>query len=176
MAHLKTLRLKGTSSPEEFPNKCILQNDFASTPTLDELSLFQGWYVLRMISIFWSEMQKLLLKRLGLCKGSPHLNKDYVVTIFFQIPNDQSKRSDYKVKWHLVTSSRKYSHRIDWVWDLFPLRHYDVLPADIQMILWIYLPSNRGNESSRGIPYQKLGGGFKCLLFSPLFGEDSHLD
>ena len=24
--------------------------------------------------------------------------------------------------------------------------------------------------------YHKLGGGFKCFLFSPLFGEESHFD
>ena len=40
ICYLNTLRLEGTSSPEEeCPNKCILQNDLASTAILDKLSL-----------------------------------------------------------------------------------------------------------------------------------------
>ena len=34
------------------------------------------------------------------------------------------------------------------------------------------------NKESRLMhrPSEKLGGGFKCFLFSPLFGEDFHFD
>ena len=49
-----------------------------------------------------------------------------------------------------------------WIWALI---------LAMKWMIQAQLPCEKGH-----VTWVPLGGGFKCVLFSPLFGEDSHFD
>ena len=57
----------------------------------------------------------------------------------------------------------------------FSLRKRDSKKATNDIIDDGISPNSRKRQQ-RAREHPELGGGFKCFLFSPLFGEDSHFD